>query len=1235
MRTKIVSLFFWVFAASVAAVAQPLFITEFMATQQSVWVDEEGDYLDWVEIYNAGTNAVPLGGWFLTDRTTYDTKSFLPNVTLPPKLFLVVSPSFKLSSGGEFLALTNSACGCSHVVGVFPAQLEDVAYGYPMLGEAVLTNQPTYLQPTPGRRNGSQREPWPLALTEVMYQPISTEPGFQPDERLQFVELKNVGTEPLDLTGYAFIKGIRFAFSNLVLAAGDHVFVVSNRFAFELRYGASPRIAGEFTGNLKNSGENLLLRSPAGELVVDLLYDQTWRPLADGLGFSLVLKDESAAPTNYNRADLWRNSARPGGSPGLPDPALAPPRVVVNEILARAELPYEDVIELANLETNAVDVSGWYLSDRSGNPYKFRIPEGTVIPGGGYLAFDEHAFNPFEQRFSPSSFAFNEYGDEVWLFSADLVGNLTGYAHGFVFGGSETNVTLGRIVTSTGVEQLVPQSAMTFLEPNTPPSPAPLVISEFLYAVRPDLVNLNSHYEYIELHNLTAEPVPLYDLTSSTNRWRLAGAVDFTFPEAVVPPFGRIIISPLNPIFAEPIARFRSSNSIPNDVQIFGPWFGGLSGSGETIQLLRPEVPTIGLVPYRVVDAVRYSDSAPWPSAADGFGASLSRINEHAFGDDPANWRAALPNPGRPLPTGPGPRILGHPSSVLITDAANIAFATATLAITADGAPPLSYQWAFNGKPLWDATRPALTNNIFLPSPQQVGTYSCTVIDRFGSATSSNAAIRLPYFPRDDTTPPSVTVSSPSQTPVFTSSLSIALHGHAADDVSLAGVFIQQDSGPLRLASETTDWTFTASLNQTHTTIRIMALDRAGNISATNLIEVLLPTTPAQISVNGSGSIQGMTNGQVLTVGTRYTVRAVPDPGQLFVHWEDGDGDVVSTSANYSFTAGITVNLTAVFAGNATRFPALIDTIGHGTVQGVTNGQNLKLRSRYTVKARPASGHLFVQWTDGDGRVLSTNPSLTFKGAVNVALTATFVEDTHFLNAQGSYAALFFDPVEPDHQRAGSLQLTARRTGKFTGVVRLGGRRWPFAGGLDTNQFTRLVLSGGTQREMILTLQLNPESAALTGTVSNALVQTTVTGARTLPRVKGTASAWAGTYPLQIINSPVSGPDPAPPLNLTIHSDARFYFRGKLPDGTRVAQRAAITTAGDVPVHGHLHQGKGSLLGWLNLTPAAPTVAASAEGSLLWSRVAHKSQAGFSHRIQLSGSLPPTTNTTSAADTPP
>jgi hypothetical protein len=73
------------------------------------------------------------------------------------------------------------------------------------------------------------------------------------------------------------------------------------------------------------------------------------------------------------------------------------------------------------------------------------------------------------------------------------------------------------------------------------------------------------------------------------------------------------------------------------------------------LQLDRPgAVDSSNVVQFIRVDRVNYDDSAPWPTAPDGHGSSLTRVIENQYGNDFINWMAASPTPGKastqPLP---------------------------------------------------------------------------------------------------------------------------------------------------------------------------------------------------------------------------------------------------------------------------------------------------------------------------------------------------------------------------------------------------------------------------------------------------------------------------------------------------------------------------------------------------------------------------------------------------------
>jgi hypothetical protein len=146
---------------------------------------------------------------------------------------------------------------------------------------------------------------------------------------------------------------------------------------------------------------------------------------------------------------------------------------------------------------------------------------------------------------------------------------------------------------------------------------------------------------FVELKNITTDPVPFFDPAYPTNTWRLSGA-GFNFPTNItLPAQSYLLVVSINP------AAFRAKYGIPASVMVLGPYSGHLQGNGETLALEHPTPPSTNGISFVSVDQVRYNDHAPWPPAADGSGPSLQRRDSTAYGNDPANWDAAGSSPGQ------------------------------------------------------------------------------------------------------------------------------------------------------------------------------------------------------------------------------------------------------------------------------------------------------------------------------------------------------------------------------------------------------------------------------------------------------------------------------------------------------------------------------------------------------------------------------------------------------------
>ena len=162
-----------------------------------------------------------------------------------------------------------------------------------------------------------------LRVTELHYNPRPA-PGGTPDaDEFEFIELQNIGAQPVALRNVQITGAIGFTFPDASLAPGAFVVVARNPAAFASRYGGGITVLGPYTNKLDNGGGQILLLDAVNQTVQDFTYDDAWHLATDGDGPSLVkLQPATAAPATWSQAAGWRasTSANPGGSPGAADP---------------------------------------------------------------------------------------------------------------------------------------------------------------------------------------------------------------------------------------------------------------------------------------------------------------------------------------------------------------------------------------------------------------------------------------------------------------------------------------------------------------------------------------------------------------------------------------------------------------------------------------------------------------------------------------------------------------------------------------------------------------------------------------------------------------------------------------------------------------------------------------------------------------------------------------------------
>jgi hypothetical protein len=326
-----------------------LVINEFMAKNDGSIRDPQGDYDDWIEIYNYGDDTVDIGGMYLTDDLSAPAGWQVPRnnpavTTIPARGYLLIwaddetnegtlHAGFKLSADGEDIGLFD-ADGSTLIDSVtFGPQVENRSYGrLPDASE----NWQVFSNPTPGASNAGG--PVQVLINEIMYHPFHPTPGAE-DIGAEYIELFNFGAGPASLSGWRFSNGVDFAFPDVTFGAGEYLVVAADVNTFTAKYPGVPNVIGGWDGRLSNRGEAIELVDGAGVRIDRVRYADEgdwavrelgpvdrnhrgwiWSDEHDGGGKSLELINP-ALPNEYGQN--WAASDSDEGTPGVSNSVAA------------------------------------------------------------------------------------------------------------------------------------------------------------------------------------------------------------------------------------------------------------------------------------------------------------------------------------------------------------------------------------------------------------------------------------------------------------------------------------------------------------------------------------------------------------------------------------------------------------------------------------------------------------------------------------------------------------------------------------------------------------------------------------------------------------------------------------------------------------------------------------------------------------------------------------------------
>ncbi len=315
-----------------------------------------------------------------------------------------------------------------------------------------------------------------VLISEIMYNP--PESG---TDTLEFLELRNYGTEEVNLKDF-YLEGIDFVFPDTVLESGAYMLVAKNATAIFNTFGVTALQWD--AGTLQNSGETIILRSNHHLKVDELSYSATgeWDAQANGGGYSLVYcgddKTMNDIGANWLISQNHLDNTNLYASPGAVDEAC----------VIHANLKWNQ-----NVFTESTDDNG-SLSDT----LSVTLHNDSFTQTSGVLTLNTHytvenipqGLTPVIEITSAQTAWFYWTGNAEEHLSENSISNLNVHFLDETF---ET-YTASQVNGSNSVFQLV------F---NNPPAPAELEWSSLI--LKENLSNDGSIFTVIDLNLITAE----------------------------------------------------------------------------------------------------------------------------------------------------------------------------------------------------------------------------------------------------------------------------------------------------------------------------------------------------------------------------------------------------------------------------------------------------------------------------------------------------------------------------------------------------------------------------------------------------------------------------------------------------------------------------------------------------------------------------------------------------------
>lgn len=388
-----------------------LVINEFMASNRFVLADEDGDYPDWIELYNPTNSPVELKYYWLSNDQSEPLQWMFPEIVIEPGEYLLIFASGKdrRNPDGEYLH-TNfriSRSGDTLILGHIDGEIIDeivfeekiptnVSYGRinPRRDEWAF-----FLDANPGAVNNTRayeqvldmprlEADFPVYINEFLVRNRTS--LFDEDGDLyEWIEFYNSGDQAVNLEGYWLSdkanNPYKWRFPEVVIEPDQYLVVFAS--------GKNRRDPdGQYlhtTYGLNDRDDELTFKTPEGKVIEvipvrDQFTDVSYGRDPENINHWLYFPNPTPGEVNHTMG--YKTLV---GLPPVEEGVLHIKEVMAENLttIADEDGDFSDWIEIYNSGNQAINLKGFGLSDDQDNPFRWIFPDVSIAPGEYLLVF--------------------------------------------------------------------------------------------------------------------------------------------------------------------------------------------------------------------------------------------------------------------------------------------------------------------------------------------------------------------------------------------------------------------------------------------------------------------------------------------------------------------------------------------------------------------------------------------------------------------------------------------------------------------------------------------------------------------------------------------------------------------------------------------------------------------------------------------------------------------------------